>query len=59
MQSLKELREKIQTLENERSRLLIEVESLRKAVESRAEALEGEVIHLREESKNLHDLLNG
>ena len=43
MQSATELKEKILALEKERSQLTIEVDLLRKAAESRAAALEGEV----------------
>ncbi len=57
MQTLKELREKIQALETERARLMVEVESLRKAAETRVVTLEGEVGQLREEAKSLRDLL--
>jgi predicted nucleic acid-binding Zn-ribbon protein len=57
MQTLKEFREKIQTLETERSRLLREIESLRKAAELRAVTLEGEVTQLREEVKSLREFL--
>jgi DNA repair exonuclease SbcCD ATPase subunit len=57
MQTLKNLREKINTLETERSNLMIEIENLRKVAESRVSALEGEVTMLREEVKSLRDLL--
>jgi len=57
MQTLKNLREKINTLETERSNLMIEIEKLRKVAESKAVALEGEVIMLREEVKSLRELL--
>ena len=58
MQTLKELREKIQALEVERAHLLVEVETLRKAAETRAAALEGEVGQMREEAKSLRELLD-
>lgn len=57
MQTLKNLREKINTLETERSSLMIEIENLRKVAEARVEALEGEVVMLRQEVKSLRDLL--
>jgi len=57
MQTLRTLREKIKTLETERSNLMIEIEKLRKVAESRVSALEGEVDMLREEVKSLRDLL--
>jgi len=57
MQTLKNLREKIKTLETERSNLMIEIEKLRKVAESRAVALESEVGMLREEVKSLRELL--
>jgi septal ring factor EnvC (AmiA/AmiB activator) len=57
MQTLKEIRERIQSLESERARLIVEVEALRKAAESRATLLEGEVNQMREEAKSLRELL--
>jgi len=57
MQTLKNLREKIKTLETERSNLMIEIEKLRKFAESKVNALESEVTMLREEVKSLRDLL--
>ena len=57
MQTLKTLREKINTLETERANLMIEIEKLRKVAESKASALESEVGMLREEVKSLRDLL--
>jgi chromosome segregation ATPase len=57
VQTLKSLREKIKTLETERSNLMIEIEKLKKVAESRASALESEVSMLREEVKSLRDLL--
>jgi predicted nucleic acid-binding Zn-ribbon protein len=58
MQTLKELREKIQALEAERARLLGEIEGLRKAAESRAVALESEVKQIREEAQSLRTVLD-
>ncbi|MEM3696337.1 MAG: hypothetical protein QXQ94_02370 [Candidatus Bathyarchaeia archaeon] len=57
MQTLKNLREKIKTLETERANLMIEIEKLKKVAESRVSALESEVSMLREEVKSLRDLL--
>jgi uncharacterized protein YlxW (UPF0749 family) len=57
VQTLKNLREKIKTLETERSNLMIEIDKLRKVAESRVTALESEVGMLREEVKSLRDLL--
>ncbi|MCJ7560264.1 hypothetical protein MUO79_06560 [Candidatus Bathyarchaeota archaeon] len=57
MQTLTVLREKMKTLETERSSLLVEIEKLRKVAESRANDLEIEVNQLREELKSLKELL--
>lgn len=57
MQTLKSLREKIKTLETERSDLMMEIDKLRKVAESRVVALESEVSMLREEAKSLRELL--
>ncbi|MCS7114621.1 MAG: hypothetical protein RMJ15_10385 [Nitrososphaerota archaeon] len=57
MQTLKNLREKIKTLETERANLIVEIEKLRKAAESKVSALESEVSMLREEVKSLRELL--
>ncbi|MEM1563967.1 MAG: hypothetical protein QW161_04770 [Candidatus Bathyarchaeia archaeon] len=57
MQTLKNLREKIKTLETERANLMIEIEKLKKAAESKVSALESEVNMLREEVKSLRELL--
>jgi septal ring factor EnvC (AmiA/AmiB activator) len=57
MQTLKNLRDKIKTLETERANLMIEIDKLRKVAESRASALESEVTMLREEVRSLRDLL--
>jgi predicted nucleic acid-binding Zn-ribbon protein len=57
MQSLKDLREKISHLEDERARLLAEVEDLRKTAEARIAALEGEVSQLRKDVSSLREFL--
>jgi DNA repair exonuclease SbcCD ATPase subunit len=57
MQTLMNLREKINTLETERANLMVEIEKLRKVAESRVDALEGEVSTLRNDVKSLRDLL--
>lgn len=57
MQTLKNLREKIKTLETERSNLLLEIEELKKVAESKVSALESEVSMLREEVKSLKEML--
>ena len=57
MESLRNLRERIRTLETERGNLMMEIEKLKKVAESRVDALEGEVSMLREEVKSLRDLL--
>ena len=56
-QTLRTLREKITTLETERTSLMVEIEKLKKVAESRANALEIEVDQLRKELKSLRDLL--
>ncbi len=56
-QTLRALREKINTLETERTSLLAEIEQLKKVAESRANALEVEVKQLQEEIKSLREFL--
>jgi vacuolar-type H+-ATPase subunit I/STV1 len=58
-QTLRTLREKINTLETERGSLIVEIEKLKKVAESRANALETEVNQLREELRSLRELLGG
>lgn len=55
--TLKNLREKMQKLESERSSLLLEIEGLKKAAESKASAIENEITMLRDEVKSLKELL--
>jgi septal ring factor EnvC (AmiA/AmiB activator) len=57
MQTLKALREKIKTLETERASMMVEIEKLKKAAESRASVLECEIGQLREEIQSLKELL--
>jgi uncharacterized protein (UPF0335 family) len=57
MVTLKNLREKIETLEDEKTRLLEEVKELRKEAEGKAVALECEVAVLREEAESLRKML--
>ena len=57
MQTLIVLRKKIKTLETERVNLMIEIENLRQVAESKVNALEGEVIMLREEVRSLRSIL--
>jgi len=55
--TLKNLREKLKTLETERANLLLESDGLKKMAEGRANALESEIGMLREEVKSLRQLL--
>jgi hypothetical protein len=57
MQTLVELKAKIQSLETERSQLISDIENLRKTAEFRVMRLEGEVNQMREEAKTLRELL--
>jgi len=57
MQTLRNLREKIEKLENEKTDLLEEIEKLRKVGEERADALEREVATLRKEVESMRKLL--
>jgi predicted nucleic acid-binding Zn-ribbon protein len=58
MVTLKNLREKIENLESEKTKLLAEVERLRKEAEGKAVALECEVAVLREEAESLKKMLD-
>ena len=58
MVTLKNLREKIENLENEKTKLLEEVKNLRKEAEGKAVALECEVAVLREEAESLKKMLD-
>jgi len=57
MSHFKNVIEKLKTLETERKNLLLEIEELRKMADSKAKALESEIIMLREEVKSLRILL--
>ena len=57
MQTLGNVREKIEKLESEKADLLAEIEKLRKAGEEKASALERELATLRKEVKSLKELL--
>jgi len=57
MQSIEDIKEKIRSLEAERSRLKNELDTLRRTAENRALALEGDVSAMREELSELRDIL--
>ena len=57
MRSLKEMREKIEMLEQEKKELAAEVKLLRQTAEGKAIALECEVSVLREEAEALKKML--
>jgi uncharacterized protein (UPF0335 family) len=57
MQTLKDLREKINQLEDEKARLMTEVDGLRKTAETRVSALESEVSQLRKDVSSLREFL--
>jgi uncharacterized protein (UPF0335 family) len=57
MLPLKELREKIEMLEDEKAQLLEDVKALRNEAEGKAIALECEVAVLREEAESLRKML--
>jgi predicted nucleic acid-binding Zn-ribbon protein len=57
MQTLRNVREKIEKLESEKAGLLAEIENLRKVGEDRAVALEREVAMLRKEVESMKKLL--
>lgn len=58
MELLRNLREKIETLEKEKTCLLTEIEGLKEKGEAKAHELENEVTTLRKEVKALETLLN-
>jgi SMC interacting uncharacterized protein involved in chromosome segregation len=55
--TLKNLREKLKTLQTERANLLVEIDGLKKMAESKANALESEIGMLKEEVDSLKQLL--
>jgi predicted nucleic acid-binding Zn-ribbon protein len=57
MSSLRNVVERLKTLETERKNLVLEIEELKKMADSKAKALESEVSMLREEVKSLRVLL--
>jgi len=57
MSSLRNVVERLKTLETERKNLLLEIEELKKMADSKAKALENEISMLREEVKSLRVLL--
>lgn len=57
MSVLRDLRERIETLEGERASLLAETKDLRKTAEARASKLKSEVTTLKKEIKALKKLL--
>jgi predicted nucleic acid-binding Zn-ribbon protein len=58
VQTLGDLREKIEKLKTERSELLKEIEELKKAGQEKANMLEEEVAPLREEVETLKEMLD-
>lgn len=58
MESIRNLREKIEKLEKEKSSLLAEIENLEKRGEARVNDLENAVTTLRKEVKAFERLLN-
>jgi len=57
VQTLGDLREKIEKLKSERAELLEEIESLKRAGEEKVDTLEKEVASLREEVESLKEML--
>ncbi len=55
--TLANLRDRINLLETDRAGLLVEIERLKNAAESRAEVLETEIGQLRQEVNTLKDIL--
>jgi chromosome segregation ATPase len=59
MSTLKTTVDRIKSLEEEKRNLLLEIESLRKQADTRANTLENEVGALREEIKSLKIIVSG
>ena len=57
VQTLGDLKEKIEKLRSERTELLEEIENLKRAGEEKASTLEKEVVSLREEVESLKEML--
>lgn len=57
MSNLRNVVERLKSLETERKNLLLEIEELKKMADSKAKALESEISMLREEVKSLRILL--
>ena len=57
VQTLGDVRGKIEKLKSERSDLLFEIEKLKRAGEEKASALEKEILSLREEIESLKEIL--
>ena len=57
VQTLGDVREKIEKLKSERSDLLFEIEKLKRAGEEKASTLEKEILSLREEIESLKEIL--
>ncbi len=57
VQTLRTLRERINMLETERGSLLLEIEKIKKAAETRADNLETEISDLRKEIEAMKELL--
>jgi uncharacterized coiled-coil DUF342 family protein len=57
VQTLRTLRERINMLETERGSLLLEIEKIKKAAETRANNLETEISDLRKEIEAMKELL--
>ena len=58
MSNLKEILEKIKSLEAEKQNLLTEIEEIKKRAEERAITLQNEVTALREEAKSLKNIMD-
>ena len=57
MSSLQKTIEKIKNLETEKKNLILEIEGLKKMADAKANALENEIIALREEVRSLKVLM--
>jgi uncharacterized coiled-coil DUF342 family protein len=57
VQTLKQLRQRIETLQSQKTDLLNEIDELKKKAENKAETLEDELSSLKEEVESLKKLL--